>query len=65
MSWIDDRKGNKIASVPVTLPVTDFLREIFCCLNAKLVFSLQKLTAKHKLEPAGHCLIGRIHLNTR
>ena len=42
--------GNKIASVPVALPVTKFLREIFCYFNRKLVFSLQKLIEN---KPAG------------
>ena len=48
------KEGSQIASVNVTLPVTEFLSEMFSCPNRKQVFSPPKLTAKHKLNgPAG------------
>ena len=40
-------QGIKIALVPAALPVTEFLTETFCYLSKTLIFSPQKLTAKH------------------
>ena len=40
-------EGSQIASVPVTLKVTEVLRVTFCCPNAIGVFS-RNLTEKHK-----------------
>ena len=53
-------EGDFIASGPLTLPVTEFLREIFFCqnLNRKQVFSPQELTARHNQ-------LVRIHPKTR
>ena len=34
-------EGNRMASVPKTLPVIESLREVFCCPNRKRVFSPQ------------------------
>ena len=52
------KEWNKISFVPVTLPLTQFLREIFCSPNRKQVFSLQNW------QQNIYQLI-RIHPNTR
>ena len=48
-------EGNQIAPVPVTLPVPEFLTEVFCCPNS--IFNTKTESKKNQLV--------RIHPNMR
>ena len=48
ISWKDNKRKKLEASIPVNVPITEFLREIFCCPNRNHVFPPPKLIAKHK-----------------